>query len=102
MTNVKMNLSENASDILPPSLMDHNGTFVETPDFDSILRDYTNSLSQHTEPRVIVLITLYVPIFLSALVGNVLVLLVLVSDRRMRTSTNLFLGNLAAADLLGE
>lgn len=43
---------------------------------------------------------LYLIIFLLAVVGNVLVILTLVHNKRMRTITNLFLLNLAFSDLL--
>lgn len=43
---------------------------------------------------------LYLIIFLLAVVGNVLVILTLVQNKRMRTVTNLFLLNLAFSDLL--
>ncbi|XP_078660038.1 neuropeptide FF receptor 2-like [Branchiostoma floridae x Branchiostoma belcheri] len=42
----------------------------------------------------------YLSIFLLCVVGNVLVLLVVALNRNMRTVTNFFLANLAAADLL--
>jgi len=45
-------------------------------------------------------IGLYVLIFVLAVVGNVLVLVTLAQNRGMRTITNLFLLNLAIADLL--
>lgn len=43
---------------------------------------------------------LYLIIFLLAVVGNGLVILTLVHNKRMRTVTNLFLLNLAISDLL--
>ncbi|XP_059486761.1 cholecystokinin receptor type A-like isoform X3 [Neocloeon triangulifer] len=45
-------------------------------------------------------IPLYSLIFLLAVVGNVLVILTLVQNQRMRTITNVFLLNLAVSDLL--
>ncbi|XP_055843098.1 cholecystokinin receptor-like isoform X2 [Episyrphus balteatus] len=45
-------------------------------------------------------IGLYATIFLLAIVGNILVILTLVQNRRMRTITNVFLLNLAVSDLL--
>lgn len=45
-------------------------------------------------------ISFYAVIFLLAVVGNSLVILTLVQNRRMRTITNLFLLNLAFSDLL--
>ncbi|KAH7969604.1 hypothetical protein HPB52_020199 [Rhipicephalus sanguineus] len=49
---------------------------------------------------LIVRVGLYVVIFVFAVVGNVLVLVTLVQNKRMRTVTNVFLVNLAVSDLL--
>jgi cholecystokinin-like receptor len=48
----------------------------------------------------IIQILLYSIIFLLAVVGNALVILTLVQNKRMRTITNLFLLNLAVSDIL--
>lgn len=45
-------------------------------------------------------IPLYATILLLAVVGNALVIMTLVQNRRMRTITNLFLLNLAVSDIL--
>lgn len=45
-------------------------------------------------------IPLYATILLLAVIGNFLVILTLVQNRRMRTITNVFLLNLAVSDLL--
>lgn len=42
----------------------------------------------------------YLVVFLVSLIGNLLVILVVCYNRHMRTSTNQYLVNLAAADLL--
>jgi len=47
------------------------------------------------------LIAGYSAVFLLSLVGNLLVLFVVLSNRAMRTNTNYFLLNLSIADLLG-
>ncbi|KAH7954063.1 hypothetical protein HPB49_015315 [Dermacentor silvarum] len=49
---------------------------------------------------LIVRVCLYAVIFVFAVVGNVLVLVTLVQNKRMRTVTNVFLVNLAVSDLL--
>ncbi|XP_075738016.1 LOW QUALITY PROTEIN: cholecystokinin receptor type A [Rhipicephalus microplus] len=49
---------------------------------------------------LIVRVGLYAVIFVFAVVGNVLVLVTLVQNKRMRTVTNVFLVNLAVSDLL--
>lgn len=46
------------------------------------------------------IIALYVPVFLSALIANVLVIWVVIRDHYMRSVTNYFLVNLSIADLL--
>ena len=69
---------------------------------DSIMAAFHASLYTYREPRTILLITLYLPVFLLALFGNLLVLLVILTTRHMRSLTNYFLLNLSIADLLGE
>lgn len=67
-----------------------------------VKNDFEESLLTLSETTTIVMITLYIPIFITSLVGNVLVLLVIVPNRRMWSVTNNFLVNLAVADLLGK
>ena len=45
-------------------------------------------------------IILYITILLLAIIGNALVILTLIQNRRMRTITNVFLLNLAISDIL--
>lgn len=45
-------------------------------------------------------IILYITILLLAIIGNALVILTLIQNRRMRTITNVFLLNLAVSDIL--
>lgn len=66
-----------------------------------------NSSSHHfielyqIPPFMIVLLTLcYLSVSLFAVVGNVMVLWVVIKSRRMHTITNLFIANLALADLV--
>lgn len=49
----------------------------------------------------IFLIAVYIPIILVALIGNSLVLIVILTHKSMKNSTNFFLLNLAFGDLLG-
>lgn len=50
----------------------------------------------------VLLVSVYVPVFLIAIVGNVFVLLAILLDHRMRKSAaNFLLVNMAIADLLG-
>ena len=67
-----------------------------------VIEDFKKSLLTLSETNTIVMIALYIPIFITSLVGNVLVLLVIVPNRRMWSVTNNFLVNLAVADLLGK
>ncbi len=46
------------------------------------------------------LIFMYVTIFILAVVGNILVIMTLVHNKRMRTVTNVFLFSLAVSDVL--
>lgn len=66
------------------------------------LKSFRDTLFSPSEPNTILLICLYVPIFIAALAGNILVLLVVLPNRSMRNVTNCFIVNLAAADLLGK
>lgn len=45
-------------------------------------------------------ITLYSIIFVLSITGNILVILTIIRERKMRTITNLFLLNLAASDMM--
>lgn len=65
-----------------------------------VIEDFKQTQFTLNEPTTIILMILYVPIFLTSLVGNILVLLVIVPNQRMWTVTNNFLVNLAVADLL--
>ncbi|KAM9446502.1 neuropeptide FF receptor 1 like 2 [Clarias gariepinus] len=55
---------------------------------------------QHSLPVATSLIMAYLFIFLLCMVGNSLVCLIVLENRRMRTVTNLFIFNLAVSDLL--
>lgn len=48
------------------------------------------------------LVMLYVPTFLAGIIGNALLAVVILTRRRHRNMTNLFLCNLAVADLSGK
>lgn len=55
---------------------------------------------QHSLPVAASLTLAYLFIFLLCMVGNGLVCLIVLENRRMRTVTNLFIFNLAVSDLL--
>lgn len=63
-------------------------------------KTYTGSDLQQEDIPINVAIIIYSTIFILAVVGNVLVILTLVQNKRMRTVTNVFLLNLALSDLL--
>ena len=68
---------------------------------DETVDEFKRGLFTYQETRTILLIIIYGVIFLLALGGNVLVLLVIVANNSMRNVTNFFLLNLALSDLLG-
>ena len=70
--------------------------------FNDVVENFKAGLETHRQPLNIVLISFYVPLFILALGGNMLVLLVVLGNKSMRSITNYFLLNLAFADLLGE
>jgi len=70
--------------------------------FDAVLRDFrVGHLEKYRQPQTIALMAGYAVVFLLSLAGNLLVLVVVLSNRAMRTTTNYFLVNLSIADLLG-
>ncbi|KAK0059199.1 gastrin/cholecystokinin type B receptor [Biomphalaria pfeifferi] len=73
-------------------------------DDNATIEDYLKLYASADEnPRIntIVILLVYVPVFLLAFFGNLIVLLVILTDSRMRKSTaNYFLVNLAVTDLL--
>ena len=75
---------------------------MDSNQYHSMLAEFRGTLYTYTHPQNIVLILLYVPLFLVAFVGNLLVLCVVLPNRHMRSVTNCFIVNLAIADLLGE
>lgn len=50
--------------------------------------------------NIYLLICIYIIIFLLAVIGNILVIVTLVQNKRMRTVTNIFLLSLSVSDLL--
>lgn len=55
---------------------------------------------QHSRPVAAIFIFAYVLIFFLCMIGNLLVCLIVVKNRQMRTVTNIFILNLAISDLL--
>lgn len=86
-----------------PYDISYNFTNMSLDDLQGIFDSFkkTSYLTLH-ETNTLVLLCLYVPVFVLAIVGNVTVLLVIIPNRRMWSVTNNFLLNLAIADLLGK
>ncbi|XP_046929654.1 neuropeptide FF receptor 1 [Lynx rufus] len=59
-----------------------------------------SSYYQHSSPVAAMFIVAYVLIFLLCMVGNALVCFIVLTNRHMRTVTNMFILNLAVSDLL--
>ena len=83
--------------------MDQNDNFMDNNNalYTKFLEEFKRSFYKHEEPRTVILVALYVPIFLMAFFGNIMVLFVVLPNRHMRNVTNFFLVNLAVADLTG-
>lgn len=96
--------SETITPIWLLSMNDSAASFIPTTEYgmDVILSSptpsTTSSLSWFTTIRIQII--LYVAILLLAIIGNALVILTLIHNRRMRTITNVFLLNLAISDIL--
>ena len=70
--------------------------------FDAVLEDFrVRHLEKYRQPATMALVAGYAVVFLLSLAGNLLVLVVVLSNKAMRTTTNYFLVNLSVADLLG-
>lgn len=94
-TNLLFNNNEFNGDSLP---CDYNGTESEVG-----IQPYWNDgdgVYRHSRPVTFVLIAAYTLILAIGVVGNSLVVGVVLKSPRMRTVTNLFILNLAVADLL--
>lgn len=68
---------------------------------DYINTPFINSIWNHKEwDYMVIQISIFLPIVLFGISGNVLIIYVIAKNRYIRTPTNLLLGNMAAADLL--
>lgn len=79
---------------------DVNSTDEMEWDSRGIIEAFKQNLVTLHQPSTIILISLYIPVFLTAVIGNITVLFVVIPNRRMWSVTNNFLLNLAIADLL--
>ena len=70
--------------------------------YSKLYENFKSTLYKHKEVGTVILVILYVPVFLMAFIGNLMVLLVVLPNRHMRNVTNFFIVNLAVADLTGN
>ncbi|XP_030750622.1 cholecystokinin receptor-like [Sitophilus oryzae] len=82
-----------------PISFDSNWSTMDTSNWTTTSAPPKNQVLVWDGPQKIQ-IPLYCIIFMLAVVGNILIILTLAQNRRMRTVTNLFLLNLAVSDLL--
>ena len=86
-------------------VMDLNTTYVQDP-FDTTPTNHNNSRSSENQLHIFqpwleaVFISLYVVIFVMGVGGNLVVLYVILANKHMRTTVNIYLVNLAASDIL--
>lgn len=86
-----------------------NGNFLDiekdknvNTSMEDVLHLFLESQYVYSEFSNIILMVCYVPVFLTALLGNLLVLIIIYLNRRLQNVTNYFLTNLAVADILGK
>ncbi|GAA6084802.1 neuropeptide FF receptor 1 like 2, partial [Tachysurus ichikawai] len=91
----------------PEVLSDRSDLYMNSSLLNTSTSNTTNLTSvtyypyyQHSLPVAASLTIAYLFIFLLCMVGNGLVCLIVLENRRMRTVTNLFIFNLAVSDLL--
>lgn len=78
-----------------------NKTSNSSHDHEHILWDvFSSNNLRHSVPLSVVLVAVYVVVLMSGICGNTLVILVVITKPHMRTVTNIFITNLASADLL--
>ncbi|XP_052778400.1 QRFP-like peptide receptor [Mya arenaria] len=80
--------------------MSSGGCEPPTQDYDFSAIPYPSELQSVSSREVVVKVSLGVVVNLVALVGNALVIIIVVRSKRMRTTTNYYLVNLAVSDLL--
>jgi len=68
--------------------------------FNLTLLDYPETFQYQPIWLVVLKITIYVALILVAIAGNILVILVVIKNKRMRTTTNFYMVNLAISDLM--
>ncbi|XP_060072224.1 QRFP-like peptide receptor [Ylistrum balloti] len=66
---------------------------------EEIFQEFTSNLYTVHEYSTVILLTLYVPIFMVGLCGNILIIISSVRESKLKKTKNFFLANLALADL---
>ncbi|ESO84079.1 hypothetical protein LOTGIDRAFT_108319 [Lottia gigantea] len=74
--------------------------FLDYGEFDYSQREYPGEIRTYPIWEMVLKIAFYVPVIVMALFGNLLVILVVARNKRMKTTTNYYIVNLAVADLL--
>ena len=68
--------------------------------YDTRLMDYPGNMKNVPHWEMAVKISVYSLIMITAVIGNILIILVVLRNRGMRTTTNFYIVNLAVSDLL--
>ncbi|KAH9491882.1 hypothetical protein Btru_029773 [Bulinus truncatus] len=90
-------------DLYTPVPTDHCGGFNVSNDTNGtppVILIWEETALKINLTLVVVLCIIYVAVFLMAVLGNLVVLCVIVKNRRFHSATYYFIGNLAIADLL--
>lgn len=85
---------------LDGAMLDENQTTDLGSDFTKSLTSRDFALKSQSPHFRSVFLVLYVAIIVMTLVGNLMVLVVIASNAKLRTVTNMFLASLAVSDLL--
>ena len=80
------------------NLTDHSLQYLNLSEAQHIIQDFEHSLVTVNQFTTVILLTLYIPVFLIGLVGNILIV-VSVSADKVRKAKLYFLVNLAFSDL---
>ena len=82
------------------NIINNSDIYDAYANYDTRLMDYPASTKIVPHWEAIIKITVYSIIMITAVVGNVLIILVVLRNKQMRTTTNFYIVNLAVSDLL--
>lgn len=77
-----------------------NGSMASSPSLDHAIKEKPWNFLRQSAPMLGILTLAYVVVFILSIVNNSLVVSVIFRSPQMRTITNLFIANLAVADIL--